>query len=162
MSSGPATTAHVPPLAPGRRQRLAARAHAWRLLPALQTVRGLFRRDLRVLAYHRVRGLDPSFAFDPELVSASPADFRSQMQHLRDRFHPVSCREIVAALDGGPALPRDAVLVTFDDGYEAHHAISFPILLHLGVPAPFFVAPGPLASGLPSAFERLADRTSDG
>src|SRR3546814_18378451 len=98
------------------RSRLAARAHAWRLLPALQTVRGLFRRDLRVLAYHRVRGLDPSFAFDPELVSASPADFRSQMQHLRDRFHPVSCREIVAALDGGLALPRDAVLVTFDDG----------------------------------------------
>src|SRR3546814_11072129 len=54
MSSDPATTAHDPPLAPGRRQRLAARAHAWRLLPALQTVRGLFRRDLRVLAYHRV------------------------------------------------------------------------------------------------------------
>src|SRR3546814_5633781 len=78
MSSDPATTAHDPPLAPGRRQRLAARAHAWRLLPALQTVRGLFRRDLRVLAYHRVRGLDPSFAFDPQLVSASPADFRSR------------------------------------------------------------------------------------
>src|SRR5690606_33485961 len=69
---------------PSRRQRLAARAHAWRLLPALQRVRRLFRRDLRVLAYHRVRDLDAGFAFDPALVSAAPADFRRQMRYLRD------------------------------------------------------------------------------
>lgn len=156
MSSDPTTTAHDPQLAPGRRQRLAAHAHAWHLLPALQTVRGLFRRDLRVLAYHRVRGLDPSFAFDPELVSASPADFRSQMRYLRDRFHPISCREVVAALDGGPALPRDAVLVTFDDGYDDNHAIAFPILRDLGVPATFFVATGHIDSGLPYAYDWLA------
>ncbi len=141
---------------PSRRQRLAARAHAWRLLPALQRVRGLFRRDLRVLAYHRVRDLDAGFAFDPALVSAAPADFRRQMRYLRDRFHPVSCREVVAALDGGPALPRDAVLVTFDDGYDDNHAIAFPILRELGVPATFFVATGHIDSGLPYAYDWLA------
>lgn len=156
MPSDPATTAHDPQTAPGRRQRLAARAHAWRMLPVLQTVRGLFRRDLRVLAYHRVRDLDPGFAFDPALVSASPADFRSQMRHVRDRFHPVSCREVVAALDGGPALPRDAVLVTFDDGYDDNHAVAFPILRELGVPATFFVATGHIDSGLPYAYDWLA------
>src|SRR3546814_14523092 len=75
------------------------------------------------------------------------------MQHLRDRFHPVSCREIVAALDGGLALPRDAVLVTFDDGYDDNHAIAFPILRDLGVPAPFFVATGHIDSGLPYAYD---------
>src|SRR3546814_11760771 len=75
------------------------------------------------------------------------------MQHLRDRFHPVSCREIVAALDGGLALPRDAVLVTFDDGYDDNHAIAFPILRDLGVHATFFVAPGHIASGLPHAYD---------
>lgn len=155
---GNAATAVVPvmPPAPGQRQRLAARAHAWRLLPVLRTVRGWFRRDLRVLAYHRVREHDDSFAFDRELVSAAPEAFRSQMVHLRDRFHPVTCREVVAALDGGPALPRDAVLVTFDDGYDDNHAIAFPILRDTGVPATFFVATGHIDSGLPYAYDWLA------
>ena len=144
------------PSAPGRRQRLATRAHAWRLLPVLQAMRGWLRRDLRVLAYHRVRGHDAGFAFDPALVSASPEDFRAQMRYLRDRFHPVSCREVVAALDGGPALPRDAVLVTFDDGYDDNHAVAFPILRELGVPATFFVATGHIDGGLPYAYDWLA------
>src|SRR3546814_4476775 len=68
----------------------------------------------------------------------------------------VSCREIVAALDGGLALPRDAVLVTFDDGYDDNHAIAFPILRDLGVPATFFVATGHIDSGLPYAYDWLA------
>lgn len=142
--------------APGRRQRLAMHAHAWRLLPTLQRVRGLFRRDLRVLAYHRVRETAPGFDFDPALVSATPAAFREQMQYLRERLHPVSCREVVAALEGGPALPRDATLVTFDDGYDDNHALAFPILRELGVPATFFVATGHIDSGLPYAYDWLA------
>lgn len=145
-----------PPPAPGQRQRLAMRAHAWRMLPMLQSVRGLFRRDLRVLAYHRVRDAGPGFAFDPALVSASPADFEAQMRYVRDRFHPVTCREVVAALDGGPALPRDALLVTFDDGYDDNHDVAFPILRGLGVPATFFVATGHIDSGLPYAYDWLA------
>lgn len=141
------------PLLQGRRQLLAMRAHACGLLPAMQRIRGLFRRDLRVLAYHRVRALDPGFAFDPELVSATPEDFREQVGYLRDRLHPVSCREVVAALDGGPTLPRDAVMITFDDGYDDNHAIAFPILRDLGVPATFFVATGHIDSGLPYAYD---------
>lgn len=141
---------------PGQRQRLAARAHAWRLLPAIQTLRGCFRRGLRVLAYHRVRDFDDGFAFDPGLVSASPEAFRRQMIHLREHFHPVTCREVVAALDGGPPLPRDAVLVTFDDGYDDNHAFAFPILRETGVPATFFVATGHIDSGLPYAYDWLA------
>lgn len=144
------------PAAPGQRQRMATRAHAWCLLPALRTVRGWFRRDLRVLAYHRVRHIDDGFTFDPELVSASPEAFRAQMMHLRDRYHPVTCREVAAALDGGPALPRDAVLVTFDDGYDDNHGIAFPILRETGVPATFFVATGHIDSGLPYAYDWLA------
>lgn len=144
------------PAAASRRQRLAERAHAWGALPLMQTLRGLFRRDLRVLAYHRVRDVAPDFAFDRALVSASPEGFRRQMLHLRECFHPVSCREVVAALDGGPALPRDAVLVTFDDGYDDNHSVAFPILRELGVPATFFVSTGHIDSGMPYAYDWLA------
>ena len=90
--------------APGSRsQRLAERAPAWGMLPLMRTVRGLFRRDLRVLAYHRVREVGPDFAFDRALVSASPEGFRNQMRHLAARFNPVSCREVAAALGVGDA-----------------------------------------------------------
>lgn len=138
-----------------RRQRLAERAHAWGMLPLMRTVRGLFRRDLRVLAYHRVREVAADFGFDRALVSASPEGFRAQVRHLGERFHPVSCRDVVAALDGGPALPRDAVLVTFDDGYDDNHAIAFPILREFGVPATFFVSTGHIDSGMPYAYDWL-------
>lgn len=139
-----------------RRERLALHAQRWGLLPVLRTLRGWLHRDLRVLAYHRVRGLDAGFAFDADLVSATPDAFRAQMQHVRDHYHPVSCREVVAALEGGPALPRDAVLVTFDDGYDDNHAVAFPILSELGVPATFFVATGHIDSGAPYAYDWLA------
>src|SRR5690554_86133 len=156
MPGDPASVALARRAVPGHRQRLAARAHTWCLLPALQSFRGLLRHDLRVLAYHRVRETGPGFAFDPGLVSASPAQFHRQMEHVRDRFHPVSCREVVAALEGGAALPRDAVLVTFDDGYDDNHGVAFPILRGLGVPATFFVATGHIDSGLPYAYDWLA------
>ena len=68
----------------------------------------------------------------------------------------MSCREVVAALDGGPALPHDPVLVTFDDGYDDNHAIAFPILREFGVPATFFVATGHIDNGLPYGYDWLA------
>src|SRR3546814_20198910 len=63
---------------------------------------------------------------------------------------------MVAARDGGPALPGDAVLVTVDDGYDDNHAIAFPILRDLGVRATFFVATCHIDSGLPYAYDWLA------
>lgn len=139
-----------------RRHRLAQRAHAWGMLPIMRTVRGLLRRDLRVLAYHRVREIPADFAFDSALVSATPEGFHAQMRHVGERFHPVTCREVVDALDGGAALPRNAVLVTFDDGYDDNHAVAFPILRDLGVPATFFVSTGHIDSGMPYAYDWLA------
>lgn len=140
-----------------RRQRLARLVQAARLLPVLGGVRSMLRRDLRVLAYHRVRASQPDdrFAFDVELVSASAAQFRAQMQWIATRMHPVSMREVLDALDGGAALPRDAVVVTFDDGYDDNHSVAFPILRELGVPATFFVSTGHIESGAPYRYDWL-------
>lgn len=149
-------SANAPPAPPpGRRQRLAQRAHAWGLLPLLQRARRALRHDLRVFAYHRVRTLDASFTFDPMLVSALPEAFAGQMRWLRDRFRPVRCEQVVEALEGGAPLPRDAALVTFDDGYDDNYHVAFPILRELGVPATFFVATGHIDSGRPYAYDWL-------
>lgn len=137
----------LPDAPPGRRQRLARRAGALGLLPLLQAGRRMLRRDLRVYAWHRVRETGTGFSFDPSLVSASPAAFRSQVRHLRDRYRPVRCADLAEALAGGRPLPRDAVLLTFDDGYDDNFEVAFPILRELGVPATFFVATGHIDDG---------------
>lgn len=97
---------------------------------------------LVVLAYHRVvpGARDETWPFDVELVSATPEDFRWQMQHIARRYRPVTLSEVVAAFNGGRELPRRAVLVSFDDGFSDNHDHAFPVLREVGVPACVFIA----------------------
>jgi len=138
------------------RQRLATLCGKPGLLPVLASLRRMLGRDLRILAYHRVRDVDPdTFDFDLNLISASSAQFREQMQLVRKYFDPVSFRDVVSALDGGPALPAKPLVVTFDDGYDDNYAVAFPILREQGVPATFFVSTGHIDSGAPYEYDWL-------
>jgi peptidoglycan/xylan/chitin deacetylase (PgdA/CDA1 family) len=141
----------------GLRHQLARALHQSRALPALAGLRSLVRRDLRILAYHRVCEIpDPdAFEFDLALVSASPQAFRDQMELVRRRHHPMRFSDVLAALDAGRRLPRNAVVVTFDDGYDDNYRTAFPILRELGVPATFFVSTGHIDSGLPYLYDWL-------
>ena len=142
----------------GRRQVLARWCHRAGLLPALRSLCELVsRHDLRVLAYHRVlESADPpDFSFDVDLVSASAEAFRRQMMHVRRRFTPMRFDEVMEHLDRGRDLPKDAVLITFDDGYDDNYRIAFPILREFGMSAMFFVSTGHIDSGRPYAFDWL-------
>lgn len=142
---------------PGRRQRLARLSHSAHLLPSLQHMRGLLRHDVRILAYHRVlESIEPAgFTFDLDLISASAERFHEQMSLLRKRFHPMRFDEVLACLDAGRPLPRRAVLITFDDGYDDNYRIAYPILRDLGLSAMFFVSTGHIDSGAPYAYDWL-------
>jgi hypothetical protein len=52
--------------------------------------------------------------------------------------------EFKAFLDGTGSVPSNAVLVTFDDGYESFYKEAYPILRELGIPANNFVITGDL------------------
>src|SRR5689334_6756413 len=56
---------------------------------------------LRILAYHRVLDLGPEdeYPYDPELVSASVADFSWQMEWLRDRMRPIALSQVARAFE---------------------------------------------------------------
>jgi peptidoglycan/xylan/chitin deacetylase (PgdA/CDA1 family) len=142
----------------GRRERLAEACARWRLLPLMRRVRGLFRHDLRILAYHRIapRIDEDGFEFDLELLSASADGFHAQMRHLRDCYTPMRFGEVLAAHDAGRPVPPDAVVVTFDDGYDDNHDVALPILRELGVPATFFISTGHVDSGQTYAFDWVA------
>jgi peptidoglycan/xylan/chitin deacetylase (PgdA/CDA1 family) len=141
----------------GLRGQLGELCYSSGLLHSLQRMRSWWRKDLRVLAYHRVMPLpDPdTYGFDLELISATPEGFREQMQHLKARYHPMRLSEVAATLNAGKDLPVDAVVVTFDDGYDDNYHVAYPILRELGVPATFFVSTGHIDSGRPYAYDWL-------
>lgn len=140
----------------GRRQALARISHRAGLLPPLARARAVLRDDLRILAYHRVlETVPPAFSFDLELVSAWAERFREQMALIRRRFHPMRFDEVLACRDAGRRLPRNAVLVTFDDGYDDNYRVAYPILHDLGLSAMFFVATGHIDSGVPFSYDWL-------
>lgn len=143
--------------AAGRRPRLARICRRVGLLPLIRTLRGALRRDVRILAYHRVlESADPDgFRFDPELISASAEAFRTQVAAVKRDYSPMRFDELAERIERGREIPRRAVLITFDDGYDDNYRVAFPILRDLGVPAMFFVSTGHIDSGRPYAYDWL-------
>lgn len=100
------------------------------------------RTRLNVLIFHRVLPAhDPLRPSEPTV-----AEFTSQMQVLREHFHPLPLLEAVARLREG-SLPPRAVCVTFDDGYADNAACALPVLQRYAVPATIFVSTGFLNGG---------------
>jgi peptidoglycan/xylan/chitin deacetylase (PgdA/CDA1 family) len=98
---------------------------------------------LRILAYHRV--LDaaaPAFTFDDELISATTASFRRQMDFVRRNFNVISFEQLNECERERGRWPERALIITFDDGYRDNYTHAFPILREMGLCATIFLAVG--------------------
>jgi peptidoglycan/xylan/chitin deacetylase (PgdA/CDA1 family) len=91
--------------------------------------------------YHYVRevGTGPF----PGIRALPPALFEQQLDWLQGRYTVVSVDAVDAAMHGGPPLPADAALLTFDDGFIDHYEAAFPILRARGLSGLFFVSENP-------------------
>jgi peptidoglycan/xylan/chitin deacetylase (PgdA/CDA1 family) len=106
-----------------------------------------------VLVYHRVA--DPGGLYgDPHVLSATPTAFDAQIRFLARHYAPVSADQVIAAFRGA-ALPRRAVLVTFDDGYRDFLTEAWPVLRRYGVPAVLFVPTAFPGAGRPFWWDEL-------
>lgn len=114
------------------------------LPPVLTHLRSLYDDEITILAYHRILDIagENDFPFDPELVSASPADFRWQMEYVRRHYTPISFRRLLDSLDGNDTLPPRPILITFDDGFDDNYRHAFPVLRSLDIPATIFISTG--------------------
>ncbi len=78
-----------------------------------------------VIAYHDVQ--DKSA--DQRFMSVRTSALREQFAWLRENgYRPVSVADIRAAHRGEKALPKKAVLLTFDDGYQSFYTRVYPLL----------------------------------
>ncbi|BFH29221.1 polysaccharide deacetylase family protein [Paenibacillus melissococcoides] len=95
-----------------------------------------YSNQVAVLMYHQL--VDQPDKKKPHLL---PVDqFEEQMKLLKERgFHVISMGEYIDFMTAGSAIPDNAVLLTFDDGYETFYTHAFPILQKFGYTATNFV-----------------------
>jgi len=96
---------------------------------------------LTALAYHRVCEDDANSPWDTNLISATPEQFRRQLQFIKRYFSPITSQDIVAWSKGQFSMPPNSLVITFDDGYRDNHDVALPLLQEAGVRADFFVCP---------------------
>jgi peptidoglycan/xylan/chitin deacetylase (PgdA/CDA1 family) len=97
---------------------------------------------LTIVMYHYVRDLARSRY--PHIKGLDKADFAGQLDYIQEHYEVVGTRAVVAAIREGAALPENACLLTFDDGYLDHYETAYPMLAARGLTGSFY-APACLA-----------------
>ena len=88
---------------------------------------------LAVLTYHAVDDRQ-------SVISVTPADFRRQAEMLAQRgLRAISLAQAFATREAAGEFPRDAVAVTFDDGYLSVVESALPVFSERGFTATVFL-----------------------
>ena len=124
--------------------------------------RPYYKDKVAVLVYHHV---DPVEAGS---VTITPGLLDRQLKEMKHRgYHFITMDEFRSFMEGG-AVARNAVLVTFDDGYKSFYYYAVPILVKHQVQAVNFIVTefiaNPEKSNIPSLsaaeMTELADHKS--
>ncbi|WP_405105176.1 polysaccharide deacetylase family protein [Paenibacillus sp. FSL K6-1217] len=99
--------------------------------------KGIYYRDhVAVLMYHHLTD-DPLMLY-PGVLPA--AQFDQQLQLLKQEgFHVITMKQYRQFMLDRAPVPDNAVLLTFDDGYESFYKLAFPILQKHGYTAVNFI-----------------------
>lgn len=80
----------------------------------------------------------------PGIHGVTPIEFESQLDLLGQAFQYVSGADIDNAVKGKINLPKNALIVTFDDGLREQYELAWPILKEKGIPVIFYVNTRPI------------------
>ncbi len=93
-----------------------------------------YRDEVITVMYHNIEK-NPS-----HMTFISPDQLEDQLQHmLNDNFHFITMEQYIHFMLHGGTVPPNAVLLTFDDGYENFYTEVYPILLKYRITATNFV-----------------------
>ncbi len=130
----------------------AAGLHQARLTKPLSRIAGYLSRvpPFPILSYHRVNDeRDPFFPSLPTEV------FERHMAFVGDTYVVLPVEELVERMARG-RVPRNALAITFDDGYRDNPTHAAAVLARYGLPASVFLATGVIGTGKALWFDRLA------
>ena len=109
-----------------------------------------------ILGYHSIQERPEENADSIGLaITHSASAFDSQMDVVAREYTPVSLEDVRLILQGKRELRKNAVAITFDDGYRDNWDIANAILRRYGLPATFYLTTSWIDSGEPPWFCRL-------
>jgi peptidoglycan/xylan/chitin deacetylase (PgdA/CDA1 family) len=118
-------------------------------------------RGVPVLMYHKVDPITPKDSVGRSLT-ISPETFEAQLIWLRDHhIRTVTTAELVAAIGRGERL-KNAVVLTFDDGYVDAATVAAPLLQKYGAHASFYVSAGFVGDGRHASWAQLREMHAAG
>jgi len=132
------------------------------LLPSLNAAKSnvLYKDQVAVIMYHHI---------DDDAQSGGTITtrlFHDQLTLLKKKgYQFITLRQFKDYMEGA-SVPNNAVLVTFDDGYESFYDNAYPLLKSMRIPAVNFVITNdlenPLASYIPSmSQDEIIEMTND-
>ncbi len=104
-------------------------------------------RGLAILRYHAICAPGNCDYADPA-ICIGPAEFERHVAYLTNAYSVIRLDEAVRALAHGKPLPRNAVAITFDDGY-ADNLAAAATLARYGTSATFYITAGCVAGSQP-------------
>lgn len=111
---------------------------AWDPLPLTSSYsgQGVYYRDkVLTLMYHSIAPVAQKGS-----SSISTEDFKRQLELLKaNNFHIITMDQYADFMLNNGKIPDNAVLLTFDDGYESFYTYAYPILREFGDTATNFV-----------------------
>jgi len=96
--------------------------------------------EIPILLYHHILPDEVNRVYRENPFTVRTEDFEAQMQYLYDNgFHTLTLSELEAFLYAGRRLPRNSVMIHFDDGYYSNFVYAYPILQRFGHRAVVFM-----------------------
>lgn len=100
----------------------------------------IYRKKLRVLAYHKVENKN---------------DFQLQVEYLKKSYNVISVEDLLISINSNVPLQPNSLLITFDDGDVSVFKNAFPLLKKNNLPAVLFVITGLINSNKPFWWEEV-------
>ncbi|MFX1384654.1 MAG: polysaccharide deacetylase family protein, partial [Promethearchaeota archaeon] len=91
---------------------------------------------LTILKYHYIRDL-PNTPY-PEIKGLLTSRFIGQLDYLQKYYEIISIEDCIKAYSDKLKLPKNACLLTFDDGIIDHYKVAFSLLSERGLTGAFF------------------------
>jgi len=104
-----------------------------------------------ILMYHRIA----SPALDPQCLCVTEEHFKEHLEIIRKCAKPIALSDMIQKLKSGDCS-RQAVAITFDDGYADNLHIAVPLLNEAGLPATVFISTGFLDTRREMYWDELA------
>ena len=114
------------------------------------------------LMYHHVQSPEDAKAKNQTGLTVRTADFRVQMQYLKDRSYTViSMQDLLSFFEQRVKPQSKSILLTFDDVYDDFFTDAYPILKEFGYSATVFIPTGLMNNAGYLYWDKIAEMTGN-